>query len=356
MYCQNCGTENTGNVCTNCGTQLQNTTTKDKAKMPIFKKWWFWVIIVVALIAIVGMFGGNDSEGSGGSSLNNKVENIKTEEPNVVENIAEYKIVGVFTADKLQALLDGFSSYVPEAGKQYIVVDTKVKNLTASASDVNNLITMKLEIAGTTYEAESYVVSDSNITWYGTIEALEEARVYFAVQVPQGTSAENMTLTATCGGNVSSCTLSISDYVAKRQTLAMGQEYSDNSTLSVKFEKTYFTNVVEPPRPDGYYTYYEAENGKKYLTVKFEVKNLKGSTLDIEHIAGVKAIYDGKYKYDSFVIIEEEQGADLTTYADIEPLDTAIGYYLIEVPEMVENGPVELEVYVLGETYYYTVK
>jgi hypothetical protein len=86
------------------------------------------------------------------------------------------------------------------------------------------------------------------------------------------------------------------------------------------------------------------------------VKNLKGSTLDIEHIAGVKAIYDGKYKYDSFVIIEEEQGADLTTYADIEPLDTAIGYYLIEVPEMVENGPVELEVYVLGETYYYTVK
>lgn len=353
MYCQNCGTENAGNVCTTCGANLQNTSTKVQNKKPIFKKWWFWVIIVVALIAIVNIFGGNDSETSGGLGSN---KDISIEEPNVVENVVEYEIERVFTTDKLQALLNNSFSYTPEAGNQYIVIDTKVKNLTAQQANVDSLLTMKLAVGGVTYDAQGYTVSDDSIEWYGTIEALEESRVYFAVQVPQGTSAENMTLTTTSGGNVSSCTLSISDYESKKQTINMGQEYTDNETLSITFEKAYFTNVVEPPRTDGYYRYYEAENGKKYLVTKFEVKNLKGSALDIENITGIKAVYDGKYKYDGFVCVEEDEGSSLTNYADIDPLNTAVGYYLIEVPEMVENGPVELEIYLLGENYYYTVK
>lgn len=40
---------------------MKNKATKSNVKKPIFKKWWFWVIIVVILSAIFGNSGTNDS-------------------------------------------------------------------------------------------------------------------------------------------------------------------------------------------------------------------------------------------------------------------------------------------------------
>ena len=37
------------------------------AKKPVTKKWWFWVIIVVAVIAVIGIFSGGDDTDSGSS-------------------------------------------------------------------------------------------------------------------------------------------------------------------------------------------------------------------------------------------------------------------------------------------------
>ena len=40
---------------------MKDKATKSNVKKPIFKKWWFWVIIVVILAAIFGNSGTNDS-------------------------------------------------------------------------------------------------------------------------------------------------------------------------------------------------------------------------------------------------------------------------------------------------------
>ena len=40
---------------------MKDKSTKSNVKKPIFKKWWFWVIIVVILAAIFGNSGTNDS-------------------------------------------------------------------------------------------------------------------------------------------------------------------------------------------------------------------------------------------------------------------------------------------------------
>ena len=40
---------------------MKDKSTKSNGKKPIFKKWWFWVIIVVILAAIFGNSGTNDS-------------------------------------------------------------------------------------------------------------------------------------------------------------------------------------------------------------------------------------------------------------------------------------------------------
>ena len=45
MICKNCGKEvdDKAVICVNCGYSL-------KPKKPIFKKWWFWVIVVILFL------------------------------------------------------------------------------------------------------------------------------------------------------------------------------------------------------------------------------------------------------------------------------------------------------------------
>ena len=49
-FCRNCGAElsGTAKVCPQCGSKVP------PAKRPIYKKWWFWVIIVIIVLGIIG--------------------------------------------------------------------------------------------------------------------------------------------------------------------------------------------------------------------------------------------------------------------------------------------------------------
>lgn len=59
---------------------MKNKTEKSKVKKPIYKKWWFWVIIVVILAAIFGNSGGKEGFEDGvNDTLNSSVES--TQEP-----------------------------------------------------------------------------------------------------------------------------------------------------------------------------------------------------------------------------------------------------------------------------------
>ena len=351
MFCPNCGTENKGTVCTNCGNNLQPQVTEKPKKKSIFKKWWFWLIAVVVLlfIIIVASSGGDE----GGSVIKG---DIKTDSTNVVENVAEYEIKRAFVTTKLESLMGDSLFYEAEAGNEFIVIDADVKNLTSQCADAETLIKASLDIEGITYNAANYVVSEDSIDSYSGLDALATSRMYFAVQVPIGTNTDNMTLTIICGGKTSTCKISVSEYETKKEYITLGKEYTDNATMTVKFEKVFFTNRLDPSRTDGYYSYYEAKNGKKYLVTKIKVKNLKGSSLSDEDVTGIKCVYDGKYQYDGFICTEAEDGSDLDIYTSIEPLDSRTMYYLIEVPAEVEKGSSELEIYLMGETYYYKVK
>ncbi len=90
MFCQNCGKEVTGNFCENCGTAVSEnmqqpipqpapqaniqpptqqpfgsstmpTQGVEKVKKPIYKKWWFWVIIAFVFLIIIANLGGGDT-------------------------------------------------------------------------------------------------------------------------------------------------------------------------------------------------------------------------------------------------------------------------------------------------------
>lgn len=57
MECKKCGTNYDGAFCPNCGVPSNPT----KVKKPIYQKWWFWVILGIAAIAIIGSSGSNET-------------------------------------------------------------------------------------------------------------------------------------------------------------------------------------------------------------------------------------------------------------------------------------------------------
>lgn len=58
---------------------MKDKATKNGVKKPIFKKWWFWVIIVVILAAIFGNTGAKDGVEDGAKDATSSVEQ-QTEE------------------------------------------------------------------------------------------------------------------------------------------------------------------------------------------------------------------------------------------------------------------------------------
>ena len=127
----------------------------------------------------------------------------------------------------------------------------------------------------------------------------------------------------------------------------------DGNVYTAEFDLAQF----EAEQPGGYYTYYEAESGKLYLIVKVSTTNLKGNDLKYDAIAGVSCVYNEKYNYSAFCVLEKDGGTNLNGYPSqyaISPLDSGVCYYLMEVPEVVQQGPVVITVYVGGQ--YYTLK
>lgn len=117
MKCQHCGKELEPNAkfCDGCGAPVQGQTNSNQyvppvqyqnnqvqqienKKKPIYKKWWFWVIIALVAICVIGaMSGKNDNKSSKTASTTETVTTVAeettaeetTEEPTTVEPTTE---------------------------------------------------------------------------------------------------------------------------------------------------------------------------------------------------------------------------------------------------------------------------
>ncbi len=353
MKCPKCQTEFTSAFCPNCGTAA-NAQKNTKSSRGV----WIALAIVIAL----GLIGFVGSE----LSSNKKID---LEQSNVVKGVAEYKINRVFTTDIIEGLLrqEGASCYESDNGEKFVVVDTEVKNLKTSENTADELIEMTLTINEKEYSATGYIITEYSADDNEKIASEETARVYYAVSIGSGEDPGNMTLKIVCGEKTASCEISLSMYENKKSRLTLYDRYTDNSTKSIKVENVWFTDDVKPTDYEkyDYYDHYIADEGKTILAVKMSVDNEGNEPLYINEIAGVACHYEQGSSSGGGFYLEGEDGSRRTIEAynyllrdkpSIEPYGTGTVYYLTQLPETVENGPLELELYLAGETYYYTVQ
>lgn len=97
MVCPNCGKEiSASRFCPECGIELNGSsyveTYEKRPKKPIFKRWWFWVIVFVILLASIGSKVGEDSQHS---TDHNEDDNTQQIAPHTRE--VAIAMMGLFT-------------------------------------------------------------------------------------------------------------------------------------------------------------------------------------------------------------------------------------------------------------------
>ncbi len=138
-----------------------------------------------------------------------------------------------------------------------------------------------------------------------------------------------------------------------------------NETFEVedKYEFTLqsvdLTTRIDPPHQDGFYTYYEVKDDDLiYLDVVIDVENIGKRARGADNFMDVRVMYEERYEYYGFSIIEENDGSDFsyTNITSIDPLKNRTLHYIIELPNVVEDNAEDIKVIIdteKNEHYHY---
>ena len=141
-----------------------------------------------------------------------------------------------------------------------------------------------------------------------------------------------------------------------------GQKVTIEDYLEYSFVKSGFANKIKPSKPDSYYHYFEAKASDCTLAyVKVKIKNLEVDEFDGDQIPTATLVYMDKYKYDCSLIVEEDDGSDLSSYSsdkDIKPLKNKTFYYYAEVPNEIKTDENSLvfRIELQDNAYEYKIK
>ncbi|MCO7177055.1 DUF4352 domain-containing protein [Sporolactobacillus kofuensis] len=159
---------------------------KEKVKKPIFKRWWFWVLVVIIVISIGANMGGND-ESSKGTSQKTSADNAKKDTPKketskkeskpakkekksygigdkIKVGDMEYTILSKKTATQV-----GPSALPDKANGKFIVIELSLKNNGNEKVTVDSSF-FKLKRGSKTYEAAADASMSANQGEDGNID------------------------------------------------------------------------------------------------------------------------------------------------------------------------------------------
>ncbi|OEC01369.1 hypothetical protein GY31_13860 [Lysinibacillus sphaericus] len=143
--------------------------------------------------------------------------------------------------------------------------------------------------------------------------------------------------------------------------LKIGEVAVVNDFAEITVNSNNFGQVINPPNPGDFYTYYEnKEPDQVFLNTVITVKSLQTSGKSASDFVNVKIIYDNKYEYTTFSTLEEDGGANFTytNITNIEPLQSGVLHFLASVPSNIENDgkPLKAVISVKGNTYEHIIR
>lgn len=141
------------------------------------------------------------------------------------------------------------------------------------------------------------------------------------------------------------------------ETIKGNYEWKD---LEVNFSLTdvSFIDEIEPPEPrTSYYTYYPKQDGKTFAVAYITLKNLWGSSFDINYViknlydssCSSKAIFWWKYEYTADLVAEISKDSKWqfdfeSSFVYLDPLETKNIIVAYSVPDEVKDMDAELNI------------
>ncbi len=210
MRCQNCGAENNSKFCENCGSPIeQNQTTEPatgptrnstptqgsyqqkeeysvqvKSKKPIFKRWWFWLIIIVVIGAIAIGSGNKEpvketDNNTSQSTSNEDTSNLTfgLDETAVFENIK-------VTASEVKES-DGSTYNTPDDGMVFVGVKFTVENISDEDQAMSSLLLFDAYVDSVKCDYSFGAAVDFSGTIDGTISPGKKLVGWYAVEIPK---------------------------------------------------------------------------------------------------------------------------------------------------------------------------
>lgn len=120
----------------------------------------------------------------------------------------------------------------------------------------------------------------------------------------------------------------------------LGEVVSIPDICDFSIESTNIADTIIPPQASGYYSYYNANEGKTLVDICIAYKNTSTSSVYADDIISGKLFYADKYEYTGFTTIEEDNRSDFTytNISSISPLSTEYIHYIFEVPVEVQDS------------------
>lgn len=153
--------------------------------------------------------------------------------------------------------------------------------------------------------------------------------------------------------------ISTSDSTKSNETIPM--QIGDTITgkdVEINIESAQFSQDVEPPIKNMYYTHYQVDNSDNtYLYIILNCKNISTIDLSASSVANVTTTYNKDYNYSSFSTIPDDTlGFTYSNITSIKPLTSQKIYYLMEMPKSIAeetDTPIDINIKVDNKTFVY---
>jgi hypothetical protein len=144
---------------------MKDKATKSNGKKPIFKKWWFWVIIVVVLSAIFGNMGSND-ENKPEQAESHIYDNAQVKDVmngSRTEKIGEYSIIEAKSDEvTVEALTDWYFNYVSKNDFNWCIILYSDKDDNSGVYSISGIV--QKDVVFTKDENGDYSLSEADAT------------------------------------------------------------------------------------------------------------------------------------------------------------------------------------------------